>query len=304
VGYGILVDAGYDPRGFVGMFAKLQQASGLNDSGAFPYLRSHPLTTERMADMQARQQLNTPTAPASNMAQAMLAARARVLSQTNPDALRAWTQSVPSAANRALDAPAAGALYAATLAHLQLRNMAEAERTLAALSQRVDHAEPGVHPAMAAQRWLRLLRAEVAFKQNRFNEVLDMLNPGPVPVSLQRPELLAVAQSLTRLPQHPWQADMVRQLRAWVQQAPHDGQAWNILASLLALQGQALASLRAEGEAQIARLDWGGAIDRLRAAQDLAKKGPLKAGEHIEASIVDARLRHAQERWREQQLQR
>jgi predicted Zn-dependent protease len=39
------------------MFDKLQQASRLNDNGAFPYLRSHPMTTERMADMQARQQL-------------------------------------------------------------------------------------------------------------------------------------------------------------------------------------------------------------------------------------------------------
>jgi predicted Zn-dependent protease len=80
VGYGILVDAGYDPGGFVSMFAKLQQAAGLNDSGAFPYLRSHPLTTERMADMQARQQLNASLPrPLPDMAHAMLAARARVL---------------------------------------------------------------------------------------------------------------------------------------------------------------------------------------------------------------------------------
>ena len=34
------------------MFEKLQQASRLNDNGSFPYLRSHPLTTERIADMQ------------------------------------------------------------------------------------------------------------------------------------------------------------------------------------------------------------------------------------------------------------
>ena len=32
-------DAGFDPQGFVGMFGKLQQAAGLNDNGAFPYLR-------------------------------------------------------------------------------------------------------------------------------------------------------------------------------------------------------------------------------------------------------------------------
>ena len=57
VGYGVMTDAGYEPQGFVSMFEKLQQAARLNDNGAFPYLRSHPMTTERIADAQARQQL-------------------------------------------------------------------------------------------------------------------------------------------------------------------------------------------------------------------------------------------------------
>ncbi|MDZ7920962.1 M48 family metalloprotease [Rhodoferax sp.] len=54
VGFGIAGQAGFAPQGFVSMFEKLQQSTRLNDSGGFPYLRSHPLSTERMADMQAR----------------------------------------------------------------------------------------------------------------------------------------------------------------------------------------------------------------------------------------------------------
>jgi predicted Zn-dependent protease len=54
VAFGMLTSAGFDGSGFVTMFDKLQQASRLNDVGAFPYLRSHPLTGERMADMRAR----------------------------------------------------------------------------------------------------------------------------------------------------------------------------------------------------------------------------------------------------------
>ena len=79
---------------------------------------------------------------------------------------------------------------------------------------------------------------------------------------------------------------------------PHDAQAWDRLAALLAVQGQMLASLRAAGEAQAARLDWAGAVDRFLAAQALALRGRLQPGEHIEASIVDVRLRAAQERLR------
>ncbi|MDZ4281859.1 MAG: M48 family metalloprotease, partial [Hydrogenophaga sp.] len=54
VGFGALSGAGFDPQGFVSMFDKLQQASRLNDDGSFPYLRSHPLSGERVADMRAR----------------------------------------------------------------------------------------------------------------------------------------------------------------------------------------------------------------------------------------------------------
>jgi len=60
VGFGIMTEAGFDGMGFVTMFDKLQQSSRLNDDGGFPYLRSHPLTTERIADMKAR----LPLAPA------------------------------------------------------------------------------------------------------------------------------------------------------------------------------------------------------------------------------------------------
>jgi hypothetical protein len=65
-----------------------------------------------------------------------------------------------------------------------------------------------------------------------------------------------------------------------------------------------LASLRAEGEAQLARMDFGAAVDRLRAAQDASRKLNPAMGDHIEASIVDARLRFAQGLLREQMLER
>ena len=73
---------------------------------------------------------------------------------------------------------------------------------------------------------------------------------------------------------------------------------------MLAVEGQHLHALRAEGEAQMARMDWQGAIDRFRAAQDWAKNHTLQAGDHIEASIVDTRLRQAQSLVREMQAER
>lgn len=300
VGYGILVDAGYDARGFVGMFGKLQQAAGLNDSGAFPYLRSHPLTSERMADMQARQQLLPTTGPVPvDLAQAMLAARAKVLSQNSPDALKAWISEAEQLSPQSTQLQKVGRRYAATLALALQRDASGAQRMLQALRQ--DLSGVSGQGAMSAQRWLSLLSAELAQRQGNPQDVLPVILASAPAANLPRPELLAVAQALQSLPAHPLQADITRQLRQRVQQAPHDAQAWNTLAALLAAQGQALAALRAEAEAQLARLDWQGAIDRFKAAQDLARRGraPLPAGEHIEASIVDARLRYAQSRMAE-----
>lgn len=297
IGYGILVDAGYDPAGFVGMFAKLQQAAGLNDNGAFPYLRSHPLTTERLADMQARQQLNVPLPrQAQDVVHAMLSARARVLSQSQPDALKAWTQGVQNLSPSAPAAERAAALYAATLAHLQLRDAPAAQRSLQALTELVLRLPPPVDSTAA--RWLRLLQAEVALRQDRWAQVVDILSPQGGNSDLQRPELMVLAQALQRLPDHVLMPTITAQLRGAVIRTPHDAQAWDSLAGLLSVQDQALASLRAAGEAQAARLDWSGALDRFRAAQELVRSGRLKPGEHIEASIVDARLSVVRERLR------
>ena len=298
VGYGILVDAGYDPGGFVSMFAKLQQAAGLNDSGAFPYLRSHPLTTERMADMQARQQLSvSQPKPLPDMGHAMMAARARVLSQSSPDALKAWIQGPSSLPVSASPADQAAALYAATLSHLMLRDAAATQRNLQALNALLQsHRHLPSHAA--AQRGLRLLQAEVAERQENPALAVQVLTQESSGQRFRRPELMALAQVLQRLPEHALIPTVKAQLREMVHQTPLDAQAWDRLSGLLTVQGQALAALRAAGEAQAARLDWPGAVDRFRAAQELAVKGRLQPGEHIEASIVDVRLRHARERLR------
>ncbi len=54
VGFSVLREAGFSPAGMARMFEKLDYANRLNDSGAYPYLRSHPLTTERIAEAQSR----------------------------------------------------------------------------------------------------------------------------------------------------------------------------------------------------------------------------------------------------------
>ncbi len=54
IGMQVLVSAGYDPRGMPAFFEKLQQLSRYSQSAAPEFLRTHPLTTSRIADSRAR----------------------------------------------------------------------------------------------------------------------------------------------------------------------------------------------------------------------------------------------------------
>jgi predicted Zn-dependent protease len=300
VGYSVMTEAGFDPQGFVSMFGKLQQASALNDNGSFPYLRSHPMTTERMADMQARQQLLTVRSALAHpdLEHAIMTARAKVLSQPGVDLLRSWTQEAaePQLAHQPL-AKQVSVLYAAAVAQITLRDPQLAQRLVLRLT-------PLVQSDAKAFRLVQLLKAELAHKADDMSGVLAALSAIPASTAVRRPELLAAVQARTRLAASPALNEALLQLRNWLQEHPGDGQAWQVLAAGWMTQGRALQSLRAEGEAQLARMDYSGAIDRFKAAQDVARKQPLQGADHIEASIVDARLRLVQSLWREQLLER
>ena len=55
VGFQILAKAGFDPRAMAAFFEKLQRSTAVMDDGSVPgYLRTHPMSIERMSDAQNR----------------------------------------------------------------------------------------------------------------------------------------------------------------------------------------------------------------------------------------------------------
>ena len=292
VGYGVMSQAGYAPQAFVSMFEKLQQASRLNDSGGFPYLRSHPLTTERMADMQARISSDAPgNAPVVTAEHAMVAARARVLANGQVDALRIWAEEAdPARLARLVPAAQSGVLYGAALAAGKLREFAAAHALLARL-RNVATIDP------AANRLATLLGAELALVQGQPAAALAELQGTP---DAGRAALFLRAQAGIQVRQA---APATQSLQTWLADHPRDAQAWQLLASAYAAQGKTLSAIRAEAEVNMAQLDYGAALARLKAAQELARKG-VAAGDHIEASIVDTRARQVELLVREQAVER
>ena len=299
-GFGLASEAGFAPQGFVTMFEKLQQSSRNNDSGGFPYLRSHPLSTDRIADMQSRigveQAHNKPLQ--SDWEALLMAARARVLSDSGADGLQRWQADVqPAALATKTAAQQAAALYGAALAAFKLRAFDRADALLMQLA-----GVPDVPPLV--DRLVRLLNTEIALSQDQLPQALARLSmpvraPHANEMSLERAELLQRAQVQVRANDA---ARAATDLHLWTVDHPRDLGAWRALGAAYEAQGRAVAAIRAQAQADGLQHDWSAALGRLRAAQDLVRKGQwgTQGPDYIEAAIVDTRAREIVQLLREQ----
>ena len=311
VGFGVMSDAGYASRGVSSMFEKLQQASRLNDNGSFPYLRSHPLTTERIAEAQARVQLASTSASAVKttpekqadegsalLLHAMMAARARILTIPGVDVLRTLLTEAQrrSGTLQALQSPAsaanvrdAGALYAGAFAAAQLRDFASARSLLNRL-------KPFTADMARAGKAALLLAIEIDLLEGK---VPPSAASADMSKAISRAELLTEAKSLMAAKRAP---EVSQALQTWVASHPRDALAWQSLAVAYGQQNQNVRAIRADAESRAAQLDYTGALDRLKAAQAQMRSNPASA-DYVEASIIDTRTRQIELVLKEQALQ-
>ncbi len=292
MGFGLLQPAGFGSAGMAAMFEKLDASSRLNDSGAYPYLRSHPLTVERISEARSRALFAGPAGQVHpSLLHLLMQVRARVLMDPDPQQLNRL-QDRPGGLPGAPLKDRLAAAYAASLAASLTRNHALAERAAAdalALAAQASPREPG------AERALHLLQAQVRLARGDAKgalAALDAIAPDPH----ARAPLLMRAQAIVDLQRQGGAPAQLREstetLQTWVADHPQDATAWSLLSYSAEAAGLKLRALRAGAEARAAIGDLNGAIDRLRAAQAAAKSatGP----DFIEASVIDARLRELQ----------
>ena len=329
IGMAMMSTAGFEPSGMAAMFERLQNASRLNDYGGYPYLRSHPLTTERIGEARARLGVSgvgspraTLSQPASALEHTAALARARVLMDTRPEALRRWQAlaadgSAPSATRSERFADAYSAALASSLqrdwklADVALRNAMSLARGSGAPQSNYALTAPPSAPMEAdvrAERAVLLLQTQSLIDRGQPVQAREALAPllqsgSPVlpnVANTPRPVLLMSARITLA---SPGDANAVRlstdQLQTWVAQYPLDPLAWMALSRLLKLQGQSLSSLRAEAESSYALGDLAGAIDRLRAGRRLVGPNPSQ-NDFVELSVMDSRLRTIEAQRRQQ----
>ncbi|HMW23386.1 MAG TPA: M48 family metalloprotease [Burkholderiaceae bacterium] len=301
VGFGVLEQAGFAGSGMVGMFEHLQQANRLTDYNQFPYLRSHPLSSERIAEARSRLGIDAATTAldliGSGGAQAQwlhaaMQGRARGLMDARSEVLQRLASATaggaaPGSAARDDGPQGLATAYAAALAATRLKNWALADKALARAWQLVA-------PYPAAARVVLQLQVESQLERDRPREAATLLAQAPADGS--RAAMLLNARVAVAQPGPAQPLKRVGEdLRTWVALHPNDAAAWMALSIVEARLGAQLASLRAQAEAHFVSGDLTGAADRLRAAQRQAR---ASGGDSYEAAIIDARLRAVEEQRR------
>ncbi|MCP5288256.1 MAG: M48 family metalloprotease [Burkholderiaceae bacterium] len=298
VGFAMLEAAGFAPQGMASMFERLAFANRLMDDNAFPYLRSHPLTTERIAEARGR----LPDAQATHAGSALHAlmrARARVLMAQGAEQWHALAADGDEAATKGSTALRPAEAGAAAAAHAQRarwrwRGCATAPASIArrvrccarrrrlrwtprrAARRTASPPRPGSPPTRrpraaaaldeagaADGRPGRLLQAELAVLRAR-------IEPGAAATAEARRQAEA--------------------LQVWTAERSDDALAWALLARSARAAGLPLRAQRADAEARAALGDLPGAVDRMRGAQRIAAEAGAGA-DPIEQQAIDARLR-------------
>lgn len=272
-GLQLLDAAGFDPRGMVLFFERLQRATRIYEGGAPAYLRTHPLTFERIADIQNRIENMPYRQVPDSLDFQLIRAKLRAESGTPGDGIAFFEASL---AERKFLSEAAGR-YGLAFSLMRARDFARARRELEPLRK-------------TASPIIENLACRLADESGDRAGALKCFETARRTFPGSRALFYGHAEQLLRAGQPAAALQLVGE-RLRVQ--PGDSQLYRIQAQAYAATGNRLMQHRAQSEAYVRNGQLGAAIEQLQIA--------LKTGEgdFYQLSAVEARLREL----RRQQLE-
>ena len=293
VGFLLLAGAGYDPYAMATFFGRLDRAA-MSDTGVPAYARTHPLTGERIADMEDRARRAPYRQPHQAPEYGFVRARARVLQDRSRSEYADEISRLRSEIDDRTAVNVAANWYGIAYGQMLLERYDDAAASLATVARGVCEAASAAKASPRAVRrastcWpptsrgapgATTKRARLAeFAQKRWpqsNAAIDMHIR--TLLTLRRfADAQALAQKETRAqPDQP----------AW----------WLYLAQASAGSGDALTQHRAMAEKFALEGAWPSAIRQLKDARDLKTIG------YYDLATVDARLHEMESRYKEERL--
>ncbi len=280
VGMQLLERSGFDVRGMGSFFERLQRYGRHYDNNAPGYLLTHPLTTERISDMENRIQMLPYRQVPDSMDFLLVRAKLRAQKGTPQDAVADFETQVSEHKFSSETA----ARYGLAHALLRNKNFAAAEAQVAELRR-----------LKLASSMLDSIAAELRMKQDDALGAAKLLKASSIRYPQERAITYALVEALLASNQAQEALDItVADLQAYTT----DHQMHALQAKTYAMLGNRLQQHRAQGESYVLQGLLMPAIEQF----ELAQKSP--DGDFYEHSQVDARLRQLKRRQAEEAKQK
>lgn len=267
LGFLMLDKAGFDPRGMASFFERLQRANRHNDGKTPGYLRTHPLTTERIADMQNRVALMAAKAVPDSPDFLFVRAKLRAQQGAPVDAVDHFRTLIAEKTIRRTRAD----LYGLALAQKRNRDFTAANSTIEEARR-----------AGAANPWIENLAGDIRMDQGKPEKALEIYTTAVASMPGSRALFLGHVASLLET----GKSEMaLAEIESRLRKSPDEVRLYDLLAKAHASAGRQLAQHRALAEAHYRRGRIAAAVEQL----DLALK--QKDGNFYERSGAEARSR-------------
>lgn len=253
IGMQILARTGFDPRAMPTFFERLQNANRYNETSLPEFLRTHPVTTNRIADSRNRAE-QFPLKPVADSREFQHArAKIRAIAPGNPSDIVAGFQDNLEQ-RRYQDADAEHYGYA--LALLRAKDLAGARAEMAKLVSRYPQ-----------RPYYRMAQAEIEMVAGKYDDALALYadthrkNPGSVPVARQYAAALLRTGNAARA---------YEILKPVVRQRPNDPALQKMTASAAGDSGHRVEAHQAQAEYHYLVGNLPAAIEQLKLASKFA----------------------------------
>jgi predicted Zn-dependent protease len=275
MGFDVMQSAGYDPHAMASFFERLQRSNRLYETDAPAYLRTHPLTFERIADIESRLEKLPYKQYKDSSDFQLIRARIKSMDGTASDAIALFQSQIKE---KKFTSEAA-AQYGLALAYLRANQPNESEQA----AQRAARLSPS--PLTS------LMLAQIAVKSGKQDLALNRYRTGLTTYPNYRPLLYGYAETLLDNNKSQEALNILKPRTAF---RTDDVRLWKLLGRSYAMLGKQLASHRATAESLALTGDLHSAIEQLNLG--------LKAGDgdFYDLSSTEARRKEWQAMLEEQ----
>ncbi len=295
IGFQILQAGGYDVQGMPDFFQRMQRANSIMESGVPGYVRTHPLTTDRIADMQDRVRGLARPKVSSSTEFYLVKARARLIQTTSSSNYPELKQFYESLARKAEPTKQLEGNYGLALLSLKQQRIVDAENYLQKSRTLLQTIHSQGSPIQRTSLSIEATAIDILYAKSQYEQGLKSLAQlkATYPNSRALNVLMVEGQLKTR------QYDQaITWLKAQSKSQPGNPIWWDLLSRAYAQSGKRALQHASLAEKYVVDGAWIAAIEQMRLAKTAGD------ADFYQASEIDARARQIQELYRQELLQK